>query len=110
MHLMAGNVVGYAVYYDIMDLEVTRKIGVGRAIIDVCTEINTGMPEHDMELGTDLRFMEVEDVFDEDDDEILASGVGVEYLEDITFDDAAYLLAHMPALFLEQRTEKLDDL
>lgn len=111
IHALAGNVVGYAIYCDEVDAEMARSAGVGVAVIAVCQEINKDMPEYDMELGTDLRFVDAGDIDSvvekeaiEDDPESYLPEIPVE----MTKEDVDFLLTHLPTLFLSKNAIHAD--
>lgn len=104
-HFKAGNILGFVILYDGMDAAVAEAarqepVGLGRMILDVCRHINEGMPEHDMELGTDLGFLEPHEKATDyvGDDAILVP---------LSPEDADYLLEHMPTVFLDETTPEV---
>ena len=112
MHVVAGDVAGFAIYYDSEDAQTAQASGVGKAVIDVCEAINEGVPEYDREPGTDLRFVEIDDAVSvvetavvEDDPEFYLPTIPVA----MSNVDAAYIIAHLPSVFLDRAAVYTDD-
>ncbi len=100
-HFLAGNVLGDVVLHSEIDVEIFKSAklepgGLGKVVVKICQQINEGMPEHDMELGTDFYFR-TPDEGDEELAEFFGDGIT---LVPLNPSDAEYLLEHMPALFL----------
>ncbi|HUP26714.1 MAG TPA: hypothetical protein VM124_03665 [Candidatus Limnocylindrales bacterium] len=98
-HLMLGNILGYAVFFDEGDAEAARTAqrepaGLGRLLIEACQQINDGAAPEDMELGTDFYFHTP----DEEPVDLTEDMIAVL----LTEDDAGYLLEHLPKEFLDE--------
>ncbi len=101
-HYAAGNVLGGVVLYNELDVELFKAAqlepgGLGKAVVEICESINVGMPEHDMELGTDFYFRTPDE--EDDSTEMAGEDGGIVSLSP---EDVEYLLKHMPTMFLDQ--------